>query len=248
MVRTERGGRVRLRVINGASATSFWIDLGMAEGKVIAADGNPVKAVTGSRFPLAQAQRLDILVDVPAGGVLPVLAQREGDRERTGIVLAAPGAAVAKLASLADRNADPIDLSLEERLEALSPLPAKAPDTRRKVTLAGTMEPFLWTINERLWSNHKGIRILRDQRVVMDISNSSLMAHAMHLHGHFFQVIGLNGKPLAGAMRDTVLVPAAGSVTIAFDADNVGRWLFHCHNLWHMATGMMTEVVYKYAV
>ena len=34
------------------------------------------------------------------------------------------------------------------------------------------------------------------------------------------------------------------SVLVAFDADNPGRWAFHCHNLYHMATGMMTEVVY----
>jgi FtsP/CotA-like multicopper oxidase with cupredoxin domain len=35
-----------------------------------------------------------------------------------------------------------------------------------------------------------------------------------------------------------------GSVTIAFDADNPGRSAFHCHNLYHMMTGMMTEVRY----
>ncbi|MFI5015660.1 MAG: multicopper oxidase family protein [Hyphomicrobiales bacterium] len=253
VLRTERNGRVRLRVINAASGTNFWIGLGGAPGqdsteaKVIAADGNPVKEVLGRSFPLAQGQRLDILVDVPAGAVVPVIAQREGDRARTGIVLAAPGAPVVKIASLADTIAVAIDLSLEAKLEALAPLPAKKTDTRRKVALAGTMEPYLWTINDRLWSSHKGIRVQRGQRVVMEMTNSSLMAHSMHLHGHCFQVIALDGKPLAGAMRDTVLVPALGSVTIAFDADNLGRWLFHCHNLWHMATGMMTEVVYKYA-
>ena len=85
------------------------------------------------------------------------------------------------------------------------------------------------------------------QRVIMELRNNSLMAHAMHLHGHCFQVIGLEDKPVSGAVRDTVLVPALGTVTIAFDADNVGRWLFHCHNLWHMAAGMMTQLVYKYA-
>jgi FtsP/CotA-like multicopper oxidase with cupredoxin domain len=35
-----------------------------------------------------------------------------------------------------------------------------------------------------------------------------------------------------------------GSVTIAFDANNPGRWAFHCHNLYHQTTGMMTEVRY----
>jgi FtsP/CotA-like multicopper oxidase with cupredoxin domain len=29
----------------------------------------------------------------------------------------------------------------------------------------------------------------------------------MHLHGHAFQVVALNGAALAGAVRDTVLVP-----------------------------------------
>ena len=35
-----------------------------------------------------------------------------------------------------------------------------------------------------------------------------------------------------------------GSVRVAFDADNPGRWAFHCHNLYHMMTGMMTEFRY----
>ncbi|HVJ40970.1 MAG TPA: multicopper oxidase domain-containing protein [Dongiaceae bacterium] len=51
-----------------------------------------------------------------------------------------------------------------------------------------------------------------------------------------------------GAVRDTVLVPPMAAVTVAFDAGNPGRWPLHCHNLLHMATGMMTEVVYdRYA-
>jgi FtsP/CotA-like multicopper oxidase with cupredoxin domain len=39
-------------------------------------------------------------------------------------------------------------------------------------------------------------------------------------------------------------VPAIGSVTIAFDADNPRRWAFHCHKLYHMMTGTITEVRY----
>ena len=33
--------------------------------------------------------------------------------------------------------------------------------------------------------------------------------------------------------------------TISFDADNPGLWVFHCHNLYHMASGMMTTVEYE---
>ena len=67
----------------------------------------------------------------------------------------------------------------------------------------------------------------------------------MHLHGHHFQVIAIDGRPLGSAVRDTVLVPPGRSVTIAFDADNPGEWAFHCHHLYHMVAGMMTTVTYQ---
>jgi FtsP/CotA-like multicopper oxidase with cupredoxin domain len=65
IVRVERGGRIRLRVINGASSSQFWVDLGELVGRVVATDGHPVHPVEGNRFPLAMAQRLDILIDLP---------------------------------------------------------------------------------------------------------------------------------------------------------------------------------------
>jgi FtsP/CotA-like multicopper oxidase with cupredoxin domain len=92
VIRTEPGGRVRLRLINAASATQFWIDLGALTGTVIAVDGHPVRPVRGSRLPLAMAQRLDVLIDLPENGAYPIIAQVEGTRARTGIVLATSGA------------------------------------------------------------------------------------------------------------------------------------------------------------
>ena len=194
---------------------------------------------------MAQGQRLDILVGLPAaGGSFPILAQREGDRQRTGVILASPGADVVKVEEFAPMPADAIDLSLEQRLTAAAPLPTRNTDVTHRVQLAGTMQPYFWSIDDRTWSTRKILQIRKGQRVIMELTNASQMAHPMHLHGHHFQVVGLNGRKFAGAVRDTVLVPVNGTVTIAFDADNPGRWLFHCHNLFHMATGMMTEIVY----
>src|SRR5258705_10773716 len=68
VVRTEPGGRVRLRLINGASSTQFWIDLGTLAGTVGAVDGHPLRPLRGSRLPLAMAQRLDGLLDLPGNG------------------------------------------------------------------------------------------------------------------------------------------------------------------------------------
>ncbi|WP_264797825.1 multicopper oxidase domain-containing protein, partial [Acidocella aminolytica] len=88
------------------------------------------------------------------------------------------------------------------------------------------------------------LMLQKGQRVEIEMVNNSMMAHPMHLHGHAFQVIAVNGQPIRGAKRDTVLVTPMGSVRIAFDANNPGRWPLHCHNLYHMMTGMITEVRY----
>jgi FtsP/CotA-like multicopper oxidase with cupredoxin domain len=244
VVRTEPGGRVRLRLINGASATQFWIDLGALTGTVVAADGHPVRPVRISRLPLAMAQRLDVLIDLPGNGPHPIFAQVEGKRARTGIILAASGAPVSRLAAEAGENAPPVDLSLERRLEAVTPLAPRAPDVTHRVILAGAMAPYAWSMNGEYWPNVTPLMIAPGQRVAIEMLNHTMMPHPMHLHGHAFQVVAINGAPLAGAVRDTVLVPPMGSVTVAFDADNPGRWAFHCHNLYHMMTGMITEVRY----
>jgi FtsP/CotA-like multicopper oxidase with cupredoxin domain len=244
VMRTEPGGRVRLRLINAASATQFWIDLGALTGTVVAVDGHPVRPMRGTRLPLAMAQRLDVLIDLPGNGPYPIFAQVEGKRARTGIVLAAPGAPVSRLAAEAGENAPPVDLSLERRLEAITPLAPRAPDVTHRVILTGAMAPYAWSLNGEYWPNVTPLMIAHGQRVAIELVNHSMMAHPMHLHGHAFQVVAINGAPLAGAVRDTVLVPPMGSVTIAFDADNPGRWAFHCHNLYHMMRGMMTEVRY----
>ena len=245
VIRSEPGGRIRLRVINAASATQFWIDLGALNGNVVAVDGHPVRPVRGTRVPLAIAQRLDVLIDLPGNGPYPIFAQVEGKRARTGIVLAASGAPVSRLAAEAGENAPPVDLSLERRLEAVIPLAPRASDVKHRVILAGAMAPYAWSLNGEYWPNVTPLMIATGQRVAIEMLNHTMMPHPMHLHGHAFQVVAINGAPLAGAVRDTVLVPPMGSVTIAFDADNPGRWAFHCHNLYHMITGMMTEFRYE---
>src|ERR1700730_7991394 len=165
VIRTEPRGRVRLRLINGASATQFWIDLGALSGTVVAVDGHPVRPARGSRLPLAIAQRLDVLIDLPGNGAYPIFAQVEGKQARTGIVLAAPGAPVSRLAAEAGENAAPVDLSLEHRLEAETPLAPRAPDVTHRMILAGGMAPYAWSLNGESWPNVTPLMIATGQRV-----------------------------------------------------------------------------------
>jgi FtsP/CotA-like multicopper oxidase with cupredoxin domain len=245
IVRVERGGRIRLRIINGASSSQFWVDLGELVGRVVATDGHPVHPVAGSRFPIAMAQRLDILIDLPRAGAFPILARLEGPGRQTGIVLAAAGARIPRITDSA-RAAPPLDNSLEARLTAVERLLPRPADVVRTITLSGSMKPYAWSMNEEYWPQVTPLMLRKGQRVEIDLVNHSMMAHPMHLHGHAFQVIAIDGRPIQGAVRDTVLVtPMMGRIRIAFDADNPGRWAFHCHNLYHMITGMLTEFRYE---
>lgn len=95
-------------------------------------------------------------------------------------------------------------------------------------------------------SNPHPVIVTKDERVCITFINYNSDAHPMHLHGHVFQVVELNGRLVDGAIRDTVLVPGGGcqSVKICFDAVNPGVHALHCHLEFHMMDGMRTTVQY----
>lgn len=244
--RVERNGRVRLRLINGATATAFWIDTGALEGELVAVDGNAIVPVAGRRFPLAMGQRIDIRIRLAGeDGVWPILALREGSVERTGFVLATKDGVLKRIASSGDTQAPVLDLALESRLQAKAPMAAGAAASSVPIVLGGTMQGYAWTLNGRAWGEHQPVRVREGERVELVMRNDSMMGHPMHLHGHHFQVVAIDGRRFAGAVRDTVWLPPMAEVTIAFDASNPGSWAFHCHHLYHMAAGMMTTVDYE---
>jgi FtsP/CotA-like multicopper oxidase with cupredoxin domain len=244
VVPVERGGRILLRVINAAAATVFWIDTGQAPARLVAADGHAVRPLPGSRFGLAMGQRLDLEIDLPnEGGAWPILALREGARERTGLILATTGAEVRRIDALAEAEAPAFDTDLaqEARLIARDALPDRPVYRSQMLVLGGSMQPYVWTINGAVWGQHQPVTARSGERVVLSFHNMSMMGHPMHLHGHVFQVVGLNGRRVAGALRDTVYVPPMSMVDVALDAGEAARWMLHCHHMPHLATGMMTE-------
>ncbi|MFH5775294.1 multicopper oxidase family protein [Paracoccus sp. NGMCC 1.201697] len=243
VIRVERDGRVLLRVVNAAAATVFWIDTGGVQARLVAVDGQGIQPLAGTRFGIAMAQRLDLEIELPGTGSWPILAIREGARERTGLILATAGAKVPKLSPLADQNAAAFDTDMaqEMRLIASDPLPAREVQTSRALMLGGTMQPYHWTIDDRVWGEHVPVTARSGERVEIMFHNMSMMGHPMHLHGHTFQVVEVNGRRFYGARRDTVYVPPMAMVTVALDAGEAARWMLHCHHMPHLETGMMTE-------
>ena len=247
IVRAEKAGRFRLRVINGAAASNMLIDLGALEGELVAVDGNSIRPVKGKLFPLAIAQRADIRLSLPQGaGSWPILFRVEGSDMQSGIILKAGDASVSKIAERGTPTPE-LDLSLEPQLRSIAELPDDPVARTEIVTLTGGEANYQWGLNGKAMMHDTLFSVREGERYEVVMQNQTSMAHPMHLHGHYFRVVGVNGQRFKGAIRDTVLVPVGGQVIIQFDADNPGTWAFHCHHLYHMNSGMMGAIAYMSA-
>ena len=247
LVTVEKGGTIRLRIINGAAASNMWIDLGALEGELIAVDGNAIYPMKGALFPIAMAQRADVRLKIPAeGGAFPVLFRPEGVAERTGIILATKGAPIPKLANAGDMT-PALDLKQELLYRAVAKLPQEPVNRTEMLALTGGDKNYVWGLNGEANPSQPLFTMRQGERIAVMMHNMTGMAHPMHLHGHYFKVMALGNTVIDGALRDVVLVPPMESVTIVFDADNPGSWPFHCHHAYHMHSGMMGTVGYTSA-
>ena len=89
--------------------------------------------------------------------------------------------------------------------------------------------------------------------------NTSPVDHTFHIHQNHFAVIATNslpgsytnpfnqpvpGKYRYASLRDTINIPADGSVLIRFRVSpELGKYVFHCHILPHEDAGMMMAVL-----
>ncbi len=130
-------------------------------------------------------------------------------------------------------------------LVALDPNPDRRPPGRTvEIHLTGNMERFMWAFDgEAFGPLKKPIAFRRDERVRVLLVNDSMMAHPIHLHGHFFEVV--NGHEGHHPRKHTVNVAPGGKVAFDLTADEPGDWAFHCHMLMHMHAGMFNVVTVR---
>ena len=102
--------------------------------------------------------------------------------------------------------------------------------------LTGNMWRYAWSINNKTLSQSDTIKIKKGETVRIHLHNKTMMHHPMHLHGHFFRV--LNQQKEYSPLKHTVDIPPMETVVIEFDPDEEGDWMFHCHILYHMKSGM----------
>ncbi|QIG79750.1 copper resistance system multicopper oxidase [Sphingosinithalassobacter tenebrarum] len=130
-------------------------------------------------------------------------------------------------------------------LMALTPNPnTRAPSRMIEVHLTGNMERFMWSMDgEKFSDGVEPIRFARDERVRVKLINDTMMAHPIHLHGHFFEIV--NGHGPRQPKKHTIIVQPGGTASFDLTADEPGDWAFHCHLLLHMHAGMMRVVTVR---
>ncbi|MBP7336998.1 copper resistance system multicopper oxidase [Niveispirillum sp.] len=117
----------------------------------------------------------------------------------------------------------------------------RPPTQEIEVQLTGMMSRYIWTLNGQKFDQGEPIRVNHGDRVRITFQNTTMMAHPMHLHGMFMELE--NGQTDRMPRKHVVLVPPGQSRSVQLTADEPGEWPFHCHLLYHMASGMMTRFI-----
>jgi FtsP/CotA-like multicopper oxidase with cupredoxin domain len=252
-VAVTAGEPVRLRFVN-AGHTTRYVEVPLPV-TIAALDGHELSGgpATTDALPLGPGERVDVTFSAPS---------------RPFAVRLVDGFLPDDQAAVPVEPADPSGPALPERaahrLLDLLAYPAASPDNRWpdgtvptrsfSMTLSETSTPAMpgmamdgvhYLIDGAVFPNTPTFHVTLGDRVEMTFVNQGSLIHTMHLHGHFFRVLGRDGLPLPGTLvKDSVEVPPGHTVTIGFVADNPGVWMIHCHQLIHAAGGMMALLAY----
>jgi FtsP/CotA-like multicopper oxidase with cupredoxin domain len=237
------GTQVRLRIVNTNNGVApVWVS--GAPYRVLAVDGydlNEPTDVEDAKVMVPAGGRYDLGFTVPGGGVrvdfAGVTAMTFGGDPTGG-----DGATIPEVA---------VDLLSYGTPASLYFDPTK-PDRRFEYSI-GRRPGFLdgrpgrwWTINGHLFPDTPMYMVQEGDVVTFEIDNHSGKSHPMHLHGHHAVVLSRDGTPASGSpwWVDSLEVPDGHTYVIAFEADNPGIWMDHCHNLPHAQQGLVSHLMY----
>ncbi|GKT66437.1 multicopper oxidase [Colletotrichum tofieldiae] len=95
-----------------------------------------------------------------------------------------------------------------------------------------------------------------NQWVYFVVETTLGVPHPIHLHGHDFFVLAQGSGTYSSSItlntsnpprRDTAMLPASGYLVMAWETDNPGAWLMHCHIGWHTSEGFSMQFIERYS-
>ncbi len=244
------GQKVRLRILNANPTQTRYVRLGGHRLRVTHSDGNPlVQPIEVDALRVGVAERYDAWFEVtkPGAWLLQGISSDPLAFEQA-VVIHTEGMEQAPPQG-SSQSLEGVDYFTYQKAAGITSSP---PDLTAQIRKdfqlgGGDYGSNRWTINGKTYPDTEKILVKRGDRIVIRFTNKTDMDHPMHLHGHTYDVVEINGQTLARPLaKDVSLVTAnGGTLTWRFDATSpAGRWLLHCHNDIHMMDGMMTEVVY----
>ncbi|OLN86528.1 Laccase-2-like protein 4 [Colletotrichum chlorophyti] len=87
------------------------------------------------------------------------------------------------------------------------------------------------------------------------VETTLAVPHPIHLHGHDFFILAQGTGTYSSSVslttsnpprRDTAMLPASGYLVMAWETDNPGAWLMHCHIGWHTSEGFSMQFIERY--
>jgi FtsP/CotA-like multicopper oxidase with cupredoxin domain len=244
-VRVKRRERVLFHILNGSATEIRSLALPGHSFEVIALDGNPVP--NPAHVPvlwLGTAERISAIVEMNHPGVW-IMGDLADDDRRHGMGIVVE---YAKRSGKAQWMAPPPFRWSYARF-AKPGAPAPAADESFEMVFAkdnAAEEGFnRWTINGVAYPMSNQItpasfHLQEGKRYRLRMRNASDDIHPVHLHRHSFELTNLAGTPIAGVMKDVVMLGGYQQLEVDFVADNPGLTLFHCHQQLHMDFGFMT--------
>lgn len=119
--------------------------------------------------------------------------------------------------------------------------PEGAPDREIELHITGNMERQIWGFDGKKYSEAKEpIAFDYGKRLRVTFVNDTMMDHPMHLHGMWMKLE--NGTGTKRPLKHTINVKAGERLSFDVEPDELGRWAFHCHLLFHMELGMFRVV------
>jgi FtsP/CotA-like multicopper oxidase with cupredoxin domain len=243
----------RLRIANVDNTITYPIEVEGAEAWVIAIDGNPIKTPYKlSQHKIGPGMRVDIGLIAPQAGEHVYVRQMKGRFPFPLCEFEVVESSLPESQPLLTLPLNPVpqlDLANAEEIGFVFEWEGAVTPTSKD----GKAMPKFWLTNKRAWEGMSKDNIPAPlatleygKTYIFDLKNVTQYHHPIHIHGHTFTVLEMDGKKIAEPFHtDTVLLGKNGRAKAAFVADNPGRWMYHCHVIEHMKTGLMGYIEVK---
>jgi len=244
-LRVHPGQRVLMHLLNASASQIHRVALPAHKFQVIALDGNPVPAPQlVSVIEIAPGERVDAIVEMNQPGVWILGEPRDAARTSgMGIVVEYANQQQQRPTWLPTPSAR-WDYTIFGK-PAPHPPPDQTIDMVFEKVPGGPHGINHWLVNGKEYPHEREFVFRQGGRYRIVFHNRSDDSHPVHFHRHLFELVELNGKPTAGVMKDTVIVPAFGRAAVDLVADQPGLTLFHCHIQQHMDFGF--KALFRYA-